>query len=166
MKKKVTAKTEVISKGFAKKAEVSKEGQGSLEISQVLTKKDRVYATGRRKTATARVWMAKGNGKFIVNGKAIDQYLRRPVLRMIVNQPFATTNTLGLFDVWCTVEGSGHSGQAGAIRHGVSRALVAANSDLHPILKHGKFLTRDSRRVERKKYGRKKARRSFQFSKR
>ena len=137
-----------------------------IEISSVLPKDKRIYATGRRKTATARVWIAKGSGKIVVNGKSIENYLARPVLRMHVNQPFAVTKTAGMFDVWCTVKGSGLSGQAGAIRHGISRALDQADETLHPVLRHGKFLTRDDRQVERKKYGKKKARKSFQFSKR
>ncbi len=137
-----------------------------IEISKVLPKAGRTYATGRRKCASARVWIAKGNGRIIINGKDAEKYLARPVLRMIINQPFAVTNTAGLFDVWCTVEGSGLSGQAGAIRHGISRALDKTHEDMHQPLRHGGFLTRDSRTVERKKYGRKKARKSFQFSKR
>lgn len=145
---------------------VKKEISDYIKISDVLPKKGRTYATGRRKTSSARIWVAKGNGKIVVNGKNIDQYLKRPVLRMMVNQPFAATNTLGLYDVWCTVEGSGHSGQAGAIRHAIGRALNEINPDLHTILKQGKFLRRDSRKVEPKRYGHKKARKSFQFSKR
>lgn len=137
-----------------------------LKISKVLPKAGRIYATGRRKSAAARVWIAKGNGRIIINGKDAEKYLARPVLRMIINQPFAVTNTAGLFDVWCTVEGSGLSGQAGAIRHGISRALDKTHEDMHQPLRQGGFLTRDSRTVERKKYGRKKARKSFQFSKR
>jgi small subunit ribosomal protein S9 len=137
-----------------------------IEISSVLPKTGRIYSTGRRKTAAARVWIAPGNGRIVINGREIENYLVRPVLRMIVNQPFAATNNTGAFDVWCTVAGSGSSGQAGAIRHAISRALDLANPDLHPILRSGGFLTRDSRKVERKKYGHKKARRSFQFSKR
>jgi len=135
-------------------------------MSGCLKSKDRFYATGRRKEATARVWIARGSGSIYINGQEVDKYLARPVLRMLINQPFAETNTAGLFDVWCTVEGSGHSGQAGAIRHGISRALDMANPDLHTILRSKGFLTRDSRSVERKKYGRKKARKRFQFSKR
>lgn len=135
-------------------------------MSSVLTNPIKFYATGRRKTATARVWISPGTGKIIVNGKEIDAYLARPVLRMHVNQPFAATKTAGLYDVWCTVKGSGLSGQAGAIRHGISRALDVADTELHPVLRHGKFLTRDDRRVERKKFGHKKARKRFQFSKR
>ena len=135
-------------------------------LSKTLKSSEKFYATGRRKEATARVWISKGSGRIFVNGKEVERYLTRPVLRMLVNQPFAETNTAGLFDVWCTVDGSGPSGQAGAIRHGISRALDRANPDLHTILRTKGFLTRDSRAVERKKFGKKKARKSFQFSKR
>jgi small subunit ribosomal protein S9 len=137
-----------------------------IKASEVLTKDSRVYATGRRKTASARVWVAKGSGKVIINGKHMEEYLARPVLRMIVNQPFAATDSVGIYDVWCTVKGSGLSGQAGAIRLGISRALDKADGELHTNLRQGGFLTRDSREVERKKYGHKKARKRFQFSKR
>lgn len=130
------------------------------------THPNKVYATGRRKEASARVWIAKGSGKIVVNGKEINKYFTRPVLRMLINQPFAATNTAGQYDVLCTVAGSGLSGQAGAIRHGISRALDKADTSLHIILRSNGFLTRDSRKVERKKYGRAKARRRFQFSKR
>jgi small subunit ribosomal protein S9 len=133
---------------------------------KVPAKGEKIYATGRRKEAAARVWLNKGTGKIVINGKNISDYLARPVLRMIVNQPFAVTGTAGLYDVFCTVRGSGLSGQAGAIRHGISRALDEANPDLHAALRQGGFLTRDPRTVERKKYGKKKARKSFQFSKR
>ncbi len=136
------------------------------EISQMMPVKARKYATGRRKSASARVWIAKGKGRIVINGKDIEQYLVRPVLRMIVNQPFVAANAIGMYDVWCTVEGSGTSGQAGAIRHGISRALDIDNPELHGVLRQGGFLTRDGRKVERKKYGFKKARRRFQFSKR
>ncbi len=142
-------------------------------MSQVLvvkakkdTPSDRFYATGRRKEASARVWIYKGSGKIKVNGKELEKYFCRAVLRMIVNQPFAATNTAGQYDVYCTVAGSGLSGQAGAVRHGISRALDQSEPALHTTLRSGGFLTRDSRQVERKKYGRAKARRSFQFSKR
>jgi len=126
----------------------------------------RAYATGKRKNAVARVWIKPGNGKIEVNGRDSPVYFARPVLRMLLNQPFVVTNRLGQFDVWCTVKGGGLSGQAGAVRHGISRALVFYEPGLRPILKHGGFITRDSRVVERKKYGKAKARRSFQFSKR
>jgi len=126
----------------------------------------RSYATGKRKNAVARVWIKPGNGKIEVNGRDSPVYFARPVLRMLLNQPFVVTDRLGQFDVWCTVKGGGLSGQAGAVRHGISRALIFYEPGLRPVLKHGGFLTRDSRVVERKKYGKAKARRSFQFSKR
>ena len=126
----------------------------------------RSYATGKRKNAVARVWIRPGNGKIEINGRDSPVYFARPVLRMLLNQPFVVTDRLGQFDVWCTVTGGGLSGQAGAVRHGISRALTFYEPGLRPILKHGGFLTRDSRVVERKKYGKAKARRSFQFSKR
>jgi small subunit ribosomal protein S9 len=126
----------------------------------------RAYGTGRRKNSVARVWIKPGSGKITVNGKDVLEYFARPVLRMVINQPFAATNTLGQFDIYCTVVGGGLSGQAGAVRHGVSRALDNFDPSLHTTLSRGKFLTRDSRVVERKKYGKAKARRSFQFSKR
>jgi len=126
----------------------------------------RSYATGKRKNAVARVWIRPGNGKIEVNGRDSPIYFARPVLRMLLNQPFVQTDRLGQFDVWCTVKGGGLSGQAGAVRHGISRALVYYEPGLRPVLKQGGFLTRDSRVVERKKYGKAKARRSFQFSKR
>src|SRR5438445_4873159 len=126
----------------------------------------RSYATGKRKNAVARVWIKPGNGKIEVNGRDSPVYFARPVLRMLLNQPFVVTDRLGQFDVWCTVLGGGLSGQAGAVRHGISRALIFYEPGLRPILKHGGFITRDSRVVERKKYGKAKARRSFQFSKR
>jgi len=126
----------------------------------------RSYATGKRKNAVARVWIRPGSGKVEVNGRDSPVYFARPVLRMMINQPFVATDRLGQFDVWCTVEGGGLSGQAGAVRHGISKALTFYEPGLRPVLKHGGFLTRDSRVVERKKYGKAKARRSFQFSKR
>ncbi len=126
----------------------------------------RSYATGKRKDAIARVWIKPGNGKITVNGRDSTIYFARPVLRMMINQPFSVVNRSGQFDVVCTVVGGGLSGQAGAVRHGISRALTLFEPDLRPALKQGGFLTRDSRTVERKKYGRAKARRSFQFSKR
>ena len=126
----------------------------------------RTYGTGRRKDAVARVWITRGSGKVTVNGKELAQYFARPVLRMIINQPFAVLNRTGNFDVQCTVVGGGLSGQAGAVRLGISRALDKYDSEYHTALRQGGFLTRDERVVERKKYGRAKARRSFQFSKR
>ena len=126
----------------------------------------RSYATGKRKNAIARAWVKPGKGKITVNGKESDKYFARPVLRMMINQPFRITDREGQFDVNVTVVGSGLSGQAGAVRHAISKALSDYEPPLRPTLKHAGFLTRDSRVVERKKYGRKKARRSFQFSKR
>ena len=126
----------------------------------------RSYATGRRKNAIARVWIKPGKGEIMVNGKRVGQYFARPVLRMLINQPFLVADRYNQFDVFCTVNGGGLSGQAGALRHGISRALTHYEPELRPILKVAGFLTRDSRVVERKKYGRAKARRSFQFSKR
>jgi small subunit ribosomal protein S9 len=124
------------------------------------------YGTGRRKNAIARVWVKRGNGKITVNGKTVEQYFARPVLRMIINQPFTAIDRTSNFDINCTVVGGGLSGQAGAVRLGISRALNLYDTVFHKALRSGGFLTRDSRVVERKKYGHKKARRSFQFSKR
>jgi small subunit ribosomal protein S9 len=126
----------------------------------------RSYATGRRKESTARVWIKPGKGEIMVNGKKVVQYFARPVLRMLLTQPFLVADRYNQFDVYCTVSGGGLSGQAGAVRHGISRALTYYEPDLRSILKVAGFLTRDSRSVERKKYGKAKARRSFQFSKR
>ena len=126
----------------------------------------RAYATGKRKNAVARVWIKAGTGKITVNGRPVEVYFARPVLRMLLNQPFQTSNTEAQFDVVCTVTGGGLSGQAGAVRHGVSRALTFFDPALRSVLKAGGFLTRDPRVVERKKYGKHKARRSTQFSKR
>lgn len=126
----------------------------------------RAYATGRRKAAIARVWLKPGSGKIIVNGREVETFFARPVLRMVLQQPFEAANRKDQFDLMCTVTGGGLSGQAGAIRHGISRALINFEPGLRPVLKQGGFLTRDARVVERKKYGRAKARKSFQFSKR
>ena len=128
--------------------------------------KESNYATGRRKRSIARVWIKKGSGKIYVNGKDMNQYFKRPVHQLIVVMPLQETNTINNFDVKCHVKGGGLSGQAGAIIHGISRALVKSDANLKKTLKKNKFTTRDSRKVERKKYGHKKARRSFQFSKR
>jgi small subunit ribosomal protein S9 len=133
---------------------------------QKLDKQGRAYATGKRKNAVARVWVKPGSGKIVVNTKPVEQFFARPVLRMMIQQPLVATNRSGQFDVICTVSGGGLSGQAGAVRHGLSKALTNFEPDLRGALKKGGFLTRDSRVVERKKYGRAKARRSFQFSKR
>jgi small subunit ribosomal protein S9 len=126
----------------------------------------RSYATGKRKDAVARVWIKPGKGKVTVNGKPIAEYFARPVLQMILRQPFTIANVEGQFDVMATVAGGGLSGQAGAVKHGISKALQLYEPSLRPALKAAGFLTRDSRTVERKKYGKAKARRSFQFSKR
>ncbi|EHL97928.1 ribosomal protein S9 [Acetobacteraceae bacterium AT-5844] len=126
----------------------------------------RAYGTGRRKNAVARVWVKPGKGEIIINGKKQGQYFARPVLRMLIAQPFLVADRYQQFDVYCTVTGGGLSGQAGAVRHGLSRALVNFEPGLRGILKKAGFLTRDPRVVERKKYGKAKARRSFQFSKR
>jgi small subunit ribosomal protein S9 len=136
------------------------------EVQPIRDEFGRSYATGKRKNAVARVWIKPGNGKIEINGRDSPVYFARPVLRMLLNQPFVVTDRLGQFDVWCTVTGGGLSGQAGAVRHGISRALTFYEPGLRPVLKHGGFLTRDSRVVERKKYGKHKARRRPQYSKR
>lgn len=133
---------------------------------QKLDQFGRAYATGKRKDAVARVWIKPGTGKVTVNDKDFTVYFGRPVLRMIVQQPIVAANRAGQYDVVATVAGGGLSGQAGALRHGISKALTYYEPELRSILKKGGFLTRDDRVVERKKYGRAKARRSFQFSKR
>jgi small subunit ribosomal protein S9 len=126
----------------------------------------RAYATGKRKDAVARVWIKPGAGKIVVNTREVEIYFARPVLRMMIQQPLVAAARAGQYDVICTVNGGGLSGQAGAVRHGISKALTYFEPDLRGVLKKGGFLTRDSRVVERKKYGKAKARRSFQFSKR
>ncbi len=126
----------------------------------------RAYATGKRKDAVARVWIKPGPGRIIINGRELEKYFARPALQMILRQPIEAADRKDQYDVICTVSGGGLSGQAGAIRHGLARALVNFEPGLRPVLKKGGFLTRDARVVERKKYGRRKARRSFQFSKR
>ena len=126
----------------------------------------RSYATGRRKNASARVWVKRGTGQMTINGRPVAEYFARPVLQMLLVQPFQQAERVDEFDVIATVKGGGLSGQAGAVRHGISRALTMFEPGLRPALKSGGFLTRDPRVVERKKYGKAKARRSFQFSKR
>ena len=133
---------------------------------QELDKEGRAYATGRRKDAVARVWLKPGKGKVTVNGRDQEVYFARPTLRLIINQPFSITDREGQYDVIATVRGGGLSGQAGAVKHGISQALTKYEPELRSTVKAAGFLTRDSRVVERKKYGRAKARRSFQFSKR
>jgi small subunit ribosomal protein S9 len=133
---------------------------------QKLDKQGRAYATGKRKDAVARVWVKPGAGKIEINTRAFETYFSRPVLRMLIQQPIVAANRTGQYDISATVSGGGLSGQAGAVRHGISKALMAYEPDLRSALKRGGFLTRDPRVVERKKYGKAKARRSFQFSKR
>jgi small subunit ribosomal protein S9 len=133
---------------------------------QKLDKEGRAYATGKRKNAIARVWIKPGNGKITVNGKEFNAFFARPVLQMILQQPIVAASRKDQYDVVATVSGGGLSGQAGAVRHGISQALTFFEPELRPVLKSGGFLTRDSRVVERKKYGKAKARKSFQLSKR
>jgi small subunit ribosomal protein S9 len=133
---------------------------------QKLDSRGRAYATGKRKNAVARVWLKPGAGRIVVNKKTFTEYFARPVLQMVVQQPILAANRNGQFDIHATVSGGGLSGQAGALRHGISKALTYYEPALRAVLKKGGFMTRDSRVVERKKYGRAKARRSFQFSKR
>jgi len=132
----------------------------------LLDSKDRAYATGKRKNSIARVWIKRGNGEITINGKKLDKYFSRPVLQMIVNQPIEVIQSVGSYEIMATVKGGGLSGQAGALRHGISKALSLYDNSLRPVLKKVGFLTRDSRVVERKKFGLAKARRSYQFSKR
>ena len=138
----------------------------SAPVEPQIDAQGRAYATGKRKNAIARVWIKPGSGRISVNGKEITDYFGRPVLQMMIRQPFDRAERANQFDVMCTVTGGGLSGQAGAVRHGISKALMLREPELRPILKKVGMLTRDSRVVERKKYGRAKARRSFQFSKR
>ena len=133
---------------------------------QKIDAKGRAYATGKRKNAVARVWVKRGSGKITINDKDFSAYFARPVLQMLLKQPLETAKRADQYDIRATVAGGGLSGQAGAVRHGISKALTYYEPELRSVLKKGGFLTRDSRVVERKKYGRKKARRSFQFSKR
>jgi small subunit ribosomal protein S9 len=133
---------------------------------QKLDQQGRAYATGGRKNAVARVWVRPGAGKILINTRDVEVYFARPVLRMLIQQPLVATNRAAQYDITCTVSGGGLSGQAGAVRHGLSKALLNFEPDLRTALKRGGFLTRDPRVVERKKYGKAKARRSFQFSKR
>lgn len=127
---------------------------------------DRIYATGRRKTAVARVWLAPGTGKFTINNRDDEIYFSRATARMVIRQPFEELENLGDYDVWCTVRGGGTSSQAGAIRHGITRALIKVNAEHRPPLKAAGYVTRDPRKKERKKYGQRGARARFQFSKR
>jgi len=153
-------------------AEETPEGEAAVIVNEAPVyeiKRDehgRAYATGKRKDAIARVWVKPGKGVITVNGREFEKYFARPVLRMVIGQPFDVANVSGQFDVVCTVSGGGLSGQAGAVKHGISKALSNYDPELRPSLKQAGFLTRDPRVVERKKYGKAKARRSFQFSKR
>ena len=133
---------------------------------QKIDKQGRAYATGRRKDAVARVWLKPGTGKIIVNGRDQEVYFARPTLRLVINQTFGVADRVGAYDVVATVKGGGLSGQAGAVKHGIAQALTRYEPTLRAVVKSAGFLTRDSRAVERKKYGKAKARRSFQFSKR
>ena len=137
-----------------------------IEPEPQIDRLGRTYSTGKRKDAVARVWLRPGIGTITVNRRPVEDYFARPALRMIINQPAELVGRRTQYDVICTVKGGGLSGQAGALRHGISRALAAREPELRKMLKSGGFLTRDSRVVERKKYGKRKARRSFQFSKR
>ena len=164
-----TQKTDANAEGLAALGSIGGEVPAGETIAPAEPKIDsfgRSYATGRRKDAAARVWVKRGTGQVTINGRKSDLYFARPVLQMILAQPFEVTERVGEFDVVATVRGGGLSGQAGAVRHGISRALTLFEPSLRPTLKAGGFLTRDPRVVERKKYGKAKARRSFQFSKR
>ncbi len=164
--------TDTEGKSLEDLGELAGSGAGSTGASdapvhvQKLDQQGRAYATGKRKGAVARVWVKPGHGKITVNKKEFDQYFARPVLQMLLKQPLVVADRLDQYDVMATVKGGGLSGQAGAVRHGISQALTHYEPELRGALKSGGFLTRDSRVVERKKYGRAKARRSFQFSKR
>ena len=149
-----------------KAATAAVETETKITRKAVKDKQGRSYATGKRKDAVARVWVMPGKGNITVNSKTIDEYFARPVLKMVINQPFVVANRENEFDVVCTVKGGGLSGQAGAIRHGISKALNEYEPELRTVLKQAGLLTRDARVVERKKYGKAKARRSYQFSKR
>ncbi len=131
-----------------------------------MTVQNRYYATGKRKTAVARVWLTPGQGKIEINKRDLSDYFRRDTLKALVNQPLALTGTLGQFDCYILAHGGGISGQAGAVKHGIAKALLAYNPEFRPILKKGGFLTRDARKKERKKYGQKGARARYQYSKR
>jgi small subunit ribosomal protein S9 len=152
--------------GFDALASLSSNPEAAAPAEPKIDAQGRAYATGKRKNAIARVWIKPGKGTITINGRDQEVYFARPVLRMMIAQPLQVTDREGQFDIIVTVEGSGLSGQAGAVRHGLSKALTYYEPGLRPLLKPHGFLTRDSRVVERKKYGKAKARRSFQFSKR
>ena len=153
-------------KGLASDAGIETAAEETIVYEQKIDEQGRAYATGKRKTAIARVWIKPGAGRITVNKKDHADYFGRAVLQMIIKQPLVAADRNNQFDIYCTVSGSGPSGQAGAVRHGIAKALTHYEPALRGVLKKGGFLTRDSRVVERKKYGRAKARRSFQFSKR
>lgn len=157
--KKVATATKTV-----KKAAPAKKSPAKVEGAKISA--NTIYATGKRKDSVARVYMTPGKGVIIINDLPVEQYLKRPVLRMILNQPFAITKREGAFDLRIMVAGGGLSGQAGAIKHGISKALTISEPELRGALKAAGFMTRDSRVVERKHYGKRKARRSTQFSKR
>jgi len=158
--------TTVENQGMDALKDLVSEAVEAAPVEPKIDAQGRAYGTGRRKNAIARVWVKPGSGRVVVNGRDQEVYFARPVLRLIVRQPFEAAGRVDQYDVICTVTGGGLSGQAGAVRHGISRALINFEPALRGALKQGGFLTRDSRVVERKKYGRAKARRSFQFSKR
>jgi small subunit ribosomal protein S9 len=152
--------------GESVEAPVVRTGPAAVLREKEVDAQGRAYATGRRKDAVARVWLKPGSGKVTVNGREQEVYFARPTLRLVINQPFEVADREGAYDVVATVKGGGLSGQAGAVKHGISQALTKFEPELRPAVKAAGFLTRDSRVVERKKYGRAKARKSFQFSKR
>ena len=172
MAEKIESLKDIKSAAKAKTAKASASKAATASESETAARKPnrdkqgRSYATGKRKDAVARVWIKPGKGNITINEKSVDQYCARPVLKMIINQPFEITNRVNEFDVICTVKGGGLSGQAGAIKHGISKALNEYEPELRAVLKKAGFLTRDDRVVERKKFGKAKARRSYQFSKR
>ena len=158
--------TEAPAEGEAPAAPVVRTGPAAVLREKEVDAQGRAYATGRRKDAVARVWLKPGTGKIIVNGREQEVYFARPTLRLVINQPFQIADREGQYDVVATVKGGGLSGQAGAVKHGISQALSKFEPELRSTVKAAGFLTRDPRVVERKKYGRAKARKSFQFSKR
>ena len=161
-----SAPAEGATEGETVEAPVVRTGPAAVLREKEVDAQGRSYATGRRKDAVARVWLKPGSGKVIVNGREQEVYFARPSLRLVINQPFLVADREGAYDVVATVKGGGLSGQAGAVKHGISQALAKFEPELRAAVKAAGFLTRDSRVVERKKYGRAKARRSFQFSKR
>ena len=171
VKEKAHTKPKVSTKSKANvKSKIKDESKARPSTKKAIIPKPdvtKIYATGKRKTSIAKVWMMnKGSGKITINGRVLTEYFQRPLYRMIIGQPFKITNTEGIYDVECRVLGGGLSGQAGAIKHGISKILNQVSEEFHAVLKSNGFLTRDSRRVERKKYGQPKARKKFQFSKR